>query len=73
MITAATIMYELVYMTVPEDGDLSSFVSIGPVVAGFVNGPFHSFAELTRFLELRALYVPHLVKAASCCFLARLF
>ena len=61
MVKAAAIIYELVYMNVPDDGDLNGFANMAPAIAGFVNGPFHTNNELTRFLEIRSLYVPHLV------------
>ena len=59
MLTAATAIYELVYQNVPEGGDLTGFGNTAPVVASFVNGPFHAYAELTRFLNAHGFKILH--------------
>ena len=44
---------------------MSGFSNISPAVAAFVGGPFHSNAELTRSLEIRSSYAPHLLTTLS--------
>ena len=61
MLRAATVIYELVMDPVADDGDLSSFSDTSPAFESFVKGPFHNRSELTRVLEIRSLYLGHLL------------
>jgi hypothetical protein len=58
---AATCLHELVHRSKSDDGDLSSFAGLSPAVGSLITGPFPSYSELTRFLEMRSMYMPHLL------------